>query len=417
MGAGIDRSVRPHHTGDAGRPGRRGADLRARDRARRLLPAPAPPARRGDAQARAHLFLQRARVTWWSSRSGNRIFATAALLGDRRAERRRIRPDSHHADGQTRSRGAYVPSRCATSRARSATAATASRCGRWRRRPAISACSWRSIRRPGRRQGHPLPSTSPRTLCPIFRRCNCRVEDTAIALVYHEKLDLLLAAFEDSYRLMTVKPDELNVVDFRIPAQIQPIAVTTGPEAQVYVLNFLSNTVTAFPIEEVSQSEEQLKALAEYRYRVLAGVLRAVRWTGPVSEGLLLPSSDGKMPDLHRGQQDLSRLRRAPRRQHPQRLQLCQAQVRQKLSHGRLLVVAGADRCDHSARRHDVLLRDAAELLRRLQGAGRPAAATPAGGCDDRIVQGISRLDHTQAGPRLQDHRCRQAVARADGRR
>jgi hypothetical protein len=96
-----------------------------------------------------------------------------------------------------------------------------------------------------------------------------QVEDTTIALLYHEKLDLLLAAFEDSYRLMTVKPDELNVVDFRIPAQIQPIALTTGPEAQVYVLNFLSNTVTAFPVEEVRQSEEQLKALAEYRYRIL----------------------------------------------------------------------------------------------------------------------------------------------------
>jgi hypothetical protein len=99
------------------------------------------------------------------------------------------------------------------------------------------------------------------------------VEDTRIALAYHEKLDLLLATFEDSYRLMTVRPDEMNVVDFRIPVQIQPVALTVGTEAQVYVLNFLSNTVTAFPMEEVNHTDEKLKVLAEYRHRVLLAFL------------------------------------------------------------------------------------------------------------------------------------------------
>jgi hypothetical protein len=95
------------------------------------------------------------------------------------------------------------------------------------------------------------------------------VEATAIALAYHPKEDVLIAAFEDSYRLQTMTEDGGKVIHARIPVQVQPVDILVGPEGQVYVLNFLSTTVTAIPPNELVSSDERLAALATYRYQIL----------------------------------------------------------------------------------------------------------------------------------------------------
>lgn len=95
------------------------------------------------------------------------------------------------------------------------------------------------------------------------------VEATGIALAYHSREDVLLAAFEDSYRLQLMSPDGSKVIQPRVPVQIQPTDVTVGQDGTIQVVNFLSGTVTTIPFEEAQLADTRLTPLATYRYQIL----------------------------------------------------------------------------------------------------------------------------------------------------
>ncbi|MEL6773175.1 MAG: DUF6519 domain-containing protein [Pseudomonadota bacterium] len=104
---------------------------------------------------------------------------------------------------------------------------------------------------------------------PAIASAMLAVEDTQIALAFHPGRDQVVAAFEDSYRLMTADPATLDVDSFRIPAQIQPTDVAVGPEGVTYAVNLVSNTVTAIPEAEMQVDDAHLTTLASYRLQVL----------------------------------------------------------------------------------------------------------------------------------------------------
>ena len=97
------------------------------------------------------------------------------------------------------------------------------------------------------------------------------IENTDIALAYHTGKDKLLLSLEDGYRLQPFSPDGRATRVSRIPAQIQPVDLAADPTSgQVYALNFISNTVTAIPSDELAVNLEFLNKLAAYRRAVLA---------------------------------------------------------------------------------------------------------------------------------------------------
>ena len=97
------------------------------------------------------------------------------------------------------------------------------------------------------------------------------IEDTDIALAYHSRKDQLLLSLEDGYRLQPFSPDGRPTEVSRIPVQIQPVDLTADPATgQVYALNFVSNTVTAIPADELQAGNDYLDKLAAYRRAVLA---------------------------------------------------------------------------------------------------------------------------------------------------
>ena len=94
------------------------------------------------------------------------------------------------------------------------------------------------------------------------------VENTQIALAYNPKTDALFASFEDSFRLQSMTSKGGQVLQSRIPVQVQPVDLAIGPDGNIYVANFLSNTVTAIPIDEVDKSKDRLTPLATYRWDI-----------------------------------------------------------------------------------------------------------------------------------------------------
>ena len=97
------------------------------------------------------------------------------------------------------------------------------------------------------------------------------IEDTDIALAYHRRKDQLLLSLEDGYRLQPFSPDGRATEVSRIPVQIQPVDLAADPATgQVYALNFVSNTVTAIPADELQAGNDYLDKLAGYRRAVLA---------------------------------------------------------------------------------------------------------------------------------------------------
>lgn len=99
------------------------------------------------------------------------------------------------------------------------------------------------------------------------------IENTNIALAYHTGRDVLLLSLEDSYRLQVVGPNGKNIRVSRIPVQIQPVDLAVDRESgQTYVLNFISNTVTAFPTIPAggAQTTAFLQKLVAYRLAVLS---------------------------------------------------------------------------------------------------------------------------------------------------
>jgi hypothetical protein len=94
--------------------------------------------------------------------------------------------------------------------------------------------------------------------------------DTPVALEFHPGRGELLAALEEHYQLQRIAANGQRPLGPMVPVQIQPtdlaVAGDTGP---VYVLNFISNTVTAIPAAEMPVGESYVKDLMAYRVDVL----------------------------------------------------------------------------------------------------------------------------------------------------
>lgn len=111
------------------------------------------------------------------------------------------------------------------------------------------------------------------------------IEDTRVALEYHASDDHLLLGLEDGYRLQRVLAGGASTAILRIPVQIQPLDLAIDDESgRVYVLNYLSNSITALPATELSVSDGYLNDLADYRiaileafYSLLGGVLQYLK--------------------------------------------------------------------------------------------------------------------------------------------
>jgi hypothetical protein len=101
-------------------------------------------------------------------------------------------------------------------------------------------------------------------------RATLSIENTQVALQYHPMQDCLLLALEDGYRLQAIEPDGGATRVFRAPVQIQPIDLVVEPgKGQIYALNYLSNTVSVIPANELAVDNAFLQTLVDYRTSVL----------------------------------------------------------------------------------------------------------------------------------------------------
>jgi len=96
------------------------------------------------------------------------------------------------------------------------------------------------------------------------------IEDTGVSLAFHAGAGQLLLGFEDGYRLQLFNPDGVASNVFRVPVQILPMDIRVEPKSgDVYVLNFISNTLSRIPQAELAVSAAFLDKLAAYRTDIL----------------------------------------------------------------------------------------------------------------------------------------------------
>jgi len=96
------------------------------------------------------------------------------------------------------------------------------------------------------------------------------IEGTQVSLAFHTGADSLLLALEDGYRLQLVNANGEQTPTYRIPAQIQPVDVIVDDRSgQVYALNFISNTISVIPANELVVSDAFLDQLTRYRSEVM----------------------------------------------------------------------------------------------------------------------------------------------------
>lgn len=87
---------------------------------------------------------------------------------------------------------------------------------------------------------------------------------------YDARANRVVLALAASFRLQAVSPDGRRIVVERIPVQVHPIAIASGAKNEnLYTLNFLSNTVSITPLQELNVSDEFNQALATYRMEVI----------------------------------------------------------------------------------------------------------------------------------------------------
>jgi len=98
-------------------------------------------------------------------------------------------------------------------------------------------------------------------------------EDTNIRVAYNPVTKQTMLTYEDSYRIGLLAPNNQLHLGFRHPVQISPLSIALSPDRErVYVLNYVSNTISSIPAGLLSPVEGiPLKPLVEYR----AGVLNA----------------------------------------------------------------------------------------------------------------------------------------------
>ncbi|MDP2106687.1 MAG: hypothetical protein Q8J76_11890, partial [Desulfobulbaceae bacterium] len=95
---------------------------------------------------------------------------------------------------------------------------------------------------------------------------NLLVENSAVRLGWHTPAHRLMVTVEDGYRLQLFNLDNGVTTSFRHPLQISPMSIASDtPSDRVYVLNFVSNTISIIPGSELETSEIFLSSLKEYR--------------------------------------------------------------------------------------------------------------------------------------------------------
>lgn len=96
------------------------------------------------------------------------------------------------------------------------------------------------------------------------------LEATSISLAFHRQRNQLILGFEDGYRLQLFEANGLSNNVFRVPVQIQPTDLVVNPtNNEVYSLNFISNTISVIPANELMVTEPFLQTLLQYRMAVL----------------------------------------------------------------------------------------------------------------------------------------------------
>lgn len=97
-----------------------------------------------------------------------------------------------------------------------------------------------------------------------------QIENTQVSLAFHASSQQLILGFEDGYRLQLMEENGQKTRVFRVPVQIQPLdIVVEQQQGNVYVLNYLSNTVSAIPAENLNVTDAYLQTLSTYRTDVL----------------------------------------------------------------------------------------------------------------------------------------------------
>jgi hypothetical protein len=98
---------------------------------------------------------------------------------------------------------------------------------------------------------------------PLF---NLLVEKTDVCLAWHTPAHRLLVGLEDGYRLQVFDLDKGQSTTLRHPVQISPVAIASDTATdRVYVLNYISNTISVIPGAELETSQDFLDKLEEYR--------------------------------------------------------------------------------------------------------------------------------------------------------
>src|SRR5262249_567256 len=96
-------------------------------------------------------------------------------------------------------------------------------------------------------------------------------ENTGIRLAHNPVTNFMMVTFEDSYRVGLITPNFTLDPTFRQPVQISPRGIVYAPQTQrVYVLNYVSNTITSIPAARLQPSQQlPLQDLVDYRTAVI----------------------------------------------------------------------------------------------------------------------------------------------------
>jgi predicted flap endonuclease-1-like 5' DNA nuclease len=95
------------------------------------------------------------------------------------------------------------------------------------------------------------------------------VPKTFVSLDWHTPSRRLLVGLEDHYALHLIDVATGNVTTERHPVQISPVAIA-GTGNAVYVLNYVSNTISVIPGAELETDGQFLETLADYRDAAIA---------------------------------------------------------------------------------------------------------------------------------------------------
>ncbi|GHE20360.1 DUF6519 domain-containing protein [Halomonas urumqiensis] len=92
------------------------------------------------------------------------------------------------------------------------------------------------------------------------------LEHSEIDLLYHPQRDELMISIQDEFRIITVNAGKVQ--HQWVPVQLMPIAMALEAETdRLVVLNYMSNTLTLYPVNEIDGSKRE--ALAQYRLEIV----------------------------------------------------------------------------------------------------------------------------------------------------